>query len=120
MRRRHGYFRTTGWIFELQEHKADTAVAMVDLTDWRLRGQERYLKGVSLLRQAYQRYAPNPSWDHDHCAFCHTKFMVEDLPGVLHEGYCTLDQHRWICTTCFDDFREYFDWKLADTSGVVV
>jgi hypothetical protein len=40
--------------------------------------------------------------------------MVEDHPGVLHEGYCTPDQYRWICLTCFDDFREYFGWTLTE------
>lgn len=58
---------------------------MADTSDWRLQGQERYLKGVALALRKYQRFAPNPSWDHDHCEFCGAKFMVEDLPDVLHE-----------------------------------
>jgi hypothetical protein len=81
--------------------------------DWRLTGQEGYLRGVTLVRRRYRRYRKNPEWDHDHCEFCWAKFMIEDYPGVLHEGYATLDDYRWICDRCFDDFKELFDWKLA-------
>jgi hypothetical protein len=88
----------------------------VDTNDWRLQGQERYLKGVTLTLRKYERYAPNPSWDHDHCEFCGAKFMVEDVPDVLHEGYCTADQYRWICVGCFTDFREHFEWKVEETA----
>ena len=86
---------------------------MVDDSDWRLHGQEKYLKGASLVRRTYRAYAKNPKWDHDHCDFCGAKFMVEDHPDVLHEGYATLDDYHWICETCFQDFRERFLWTLA-------
>jgi hypothetical protein len=33
--------------------------------------------------------------------------------GDCHEGYTTDDQYRWICDTCFVDFRERFDWTVA-------
>jgi hypothetical protein len=79
--------------------------------DWRLQGQEKYLQGVTLAFRTYRRYLHNPSWDHDHCEFCWAKFM-EDVPDALHEGYCTLDEDRWICPDCFRDFRERFDWTL--------
>jgi len=51
----------------------------MEQNDWRLGGQDRYLKGVTLLRRAYTRY--REGWDHDHCAFCWAKFMVEDGPA---------------------------------------
>ena len=57
---------------------------MVDEPDWRLRNRENYLKGVTLVRRPYRRYPPDTTWDHDHCAFCWAKFMVEDYPDVLH------------------------------------
>jgi hypothetical protein len=85
---------------------------MVDPRDWRLQGQERYLKGVALALRKYERYAANADWDHDHCEFCGAKFMVEDVADVLHEGYCTADQYRWICVGCFNDFRAHFEWKV--------
>jgi hypothetical protein len=86
---------------------------MIDPDDWRLTGQEKYLQGVELCYRKYRRYPANPDWDHDHCEFCWAKFMVEDYPDVLHEGYCTLDEYRWICPNCFDDFREKFQWQVV-------
>ena len=83
---------------------------MVEANDWRLRNQQTYLHGVSLVHRAYQ---PLPGNDHDHCAFCWAKFMLEDSPKILHEGYATLDSSHWICDQCFDDFGDMFDWKLS-------
>ena len=85
-----------------------------DKTDWRLQGQERYLSGVQLLRQSYGGSQTGPSGEHEHCEFCFPKFMVENVPDALHEGYCTLDGDRWICANCFADFRERFHWELVD------
>lgn len=79
--------------------------------DWRLQGQERYLAAAVLFRAKWTR--PRQSWDHDHCAFCWAKFMEEDLPDVLHDGYTTADQRHWICPQCFEDFRERFQWSLS-------
>ena len=87
---------------------------MTKASDWRLRGQENYLTGVTLVHRPYRRYAANPKWDHDHCAFCWEKFMVDDHPDVLHEGYATLDDYHWICERCFQDFREQFRWTVVD------
>jgi hypothetical protein len=86
---------------------------MVDRSDWRLTNQEAYLKGATLVRRRYRRYAKNADWDHDHCEFCWAKFMMEDHPDVLHEGYATLDDYHWICPACFEDFKEQFEWVLT-------
>ncbi len=78
--------------------------------DWRLTNQERYLRGVTLVRQ---RYAPaNPENDHDHCEFCFAKFMVSGEDGSLLEGYSTLDRQRWVCSECFNDFSSRFAWRV--------
>jgi hypothetical protein len=82
--------------------------------DWRLQGQERYLTRAQLVRRTYRRSRTSVDWDHDHCEFCGTKFMVEDVPDVLHEGYCTLDEYRWICERCFGHFRAQFLWEVVD------
>ena len=86
---------------------------MTDKADWRLQGQERYLKGATLIHRRYRRYPKNPERDHDHCAFCWAKFMVEDHPGVLHIGYATTDDYHWICEGCFEDFKEMFGWQVV-------
>jgi hypothetical protein len=83
---------------------------MADQTDWRIQGREKYLKGVTLRWKVYTEFSPH--WDHDHCEFCWAKFMNNDLPELLREGYVTLDGDRWICKKCYDDFREMFDWKV--------
>ncbi len=85
---------------------------MVDENDWRLTGQEKYLKGVTLYWREYTRWSE--SWEHDHCEFCWAKFMVEDYPDVLHEGYTTEDNYRWICKKCFEDFKDIFNWIIRD------
>ena len=84
--------------------------------DWRLQGQERYLKGATLVRRSYRRYARNPEWDHDHCEFCSAKFMAEDHPDVLHSEYATEDDYRWICDQCYEDFGERFEWKVLQVA----
>jgi len=90
---------------------------MADAGDWRLRGQERYLRGADLYWRAYRRFGGNPEWDHDQCSFCWAKFMVEDHPDVLHEGYCTLDEYHWICSRCFDTFKDLFGWRTIPVLG---
>jgi len=88
---------------------------MREENDWRLQGQETYLKGVQLWWKTYTRYSE--SWEHDHCEFCWAKFMVEDVPDVLHEGYATEDNYRWICEQCFEDFKDLFGWEVMRVRG---
>ena len=85
--------------------------------DPRLGGQDRFLKSVTLVRRPYTRYPKNPNWEHDHCAFCWAKFMVDDQPGVLHEGYATEDEYHWVCLTCFADFRDMFEWRVREAGA---
>ena len=82
--------------------------------DWRLTNQERYLKNVTLY---WERYHPtNPNNDHDHCEFCLAKFMDDEYPDTLHEGYTTLDGYRWVCRACFEDFKDLFLWQVKQPS----
>ena len=60
------------------------------------RGEE-YLEGERV--QAF--------W-HEHCEFCWEK-LTTDMDT---DFYCTEDFYRWICPTCFQDFREKFQWKV--------
>ena len=81
--------------------------------DWRLQGQEKYLQGIALVHRLYRQNPKNPDWDHDHCEFCWAKFSLT-APDALREGYASQDDYRWICTTCFTDFRERFAWKVVE------
>ena len=84
----------------------------VDSSDWRLQGQEKYLKDKTL---HFIKYSDRKTkTDHDHCEFCSAKFSDNDIDD-LHTGFSTLDDYRWICETCFNDFKEIFNFKLSDS-----
>ncbi|MCI0341569.1 MAG: hypothetical protein L0216_10555 [Planctomycetales bacterium] len=87
---------------------------MPDPGDWRLAGQERYLKGVEVCRWTYRQDPKNAKWDHDHCSFCWAKFSLDGRPQTLREGWSTLDEYHWICDRCFADFKELFEWHVVD------
>ena len=78
--------------------------------DWRLMGQEKYLKGSKLKFGNYGDVMQKS--DHDHCEFCFAKFMVHPYPDTLQEGYYTLDKYRWICKTCYEDFKSIFLFEV--------
>jgi len=81
---------------------------MKELNDWRLQGQERYLKSAVLF---YKNYADRKTQtDHDHCEFCWAKFS-DTIPDALRSGYTTIDNYRWICLQCFNDFKEMFQFQ---------
>lgn len=79
--------------------------------DWRLTNQENYLKGKSLKLKIYTK--SSEEWDHDHCEFCLEKFMEPSNTGTQHQGYTTEDNYYWICTTCYEDFKEKFNWQVT-------
>ena len=79
--------------------------------DWRLQGQENYLTGAILgFKQYSQRKTKT---DHDHCEFCWAKFS-DTIPETLKAGYATSEDYRWICTTCFEDFKVSFQFKKQE------
>ena len=80
----------------------------IDSNDWRLQGQEKYLRGAVLEKKMYQPY--RVGWEHDHCEFCGAEFSLEN-PGALRVGYASLDNYRWICEVCFEDFKDMFEWR---------
>lgn len=78
---------------------------MANWDDWRLRGQEDYLKNQKFVFQKYSSI--NGKSLHAHCEFCWHKFMenpegVEDCSDC---GYCSIDNRYWICEDCFADFK---------------
>jgi len=90
---------------------------MREENDWRLMAQERFLEGVALKRMIWKQSYDN--WDHDHCEFCFAE--ISEYDGVLHEGYCTLDEYHWICEECFEDFKDMFHWSVeSDVKKMIV
>jgi hypothetical protein len=80
------------------------------MSDWRLQGQERFLKSVQLVKKHYRKH--RNGWDHDHCEFCGAK--LSEHPGDLNFGYVSTDDYHWVCENCFNDFREEFQWTVVD------
>jgi hypothetical protein len=88
---------------------------MVSADDWRLQGQEKYLKKGEIWY--YKNYADRiTSTDHDHCEFCGTRFSVT-VPDDLKFGYTSDHDYRWLCTECFEDFKEMFQFKVDNPSN---
>ncbi len=69
------------------------------------------LRGAELKWQAYKM--PKPTWDHDHCEFCWEKFMEPGNSGTLHEGYYCESEETWICSTCFEEQKAEYQWKVV-------
>lgn len=76
--------------------------------DWRLQGQEKYLQDKVFIKKKYQKF--NDKWEHDHCEFCWEKFSEENS-NDLKIGFATLDNYRWICEKCFNDFKVHLNLK---------
>lgn len=75
------------------------------MEDWRLTNQKDYLFGKTLQKSKYQSY--RQGWEHDHCAFC-----SERIDKDTEEAYCTEDKYFWICSECYEDFKDMFEWKV--------
>ena len=81
---------------------------MIQQDDWRLQGQE-WLREELLRFESY--HPPRKGFEHDHCEFCWTPFRTVMQEGTRCEGFRTED-HRWICESCYEDFKLIFDWRL--------
>ena len=80
------------------------------MEDWRLQGQEKYLKEKILQKKTYEK--PRPDWDHDHCEFCWQKIAEknDNIKDSIHEGYYDESINKWVCPGCFEDFKNSFNW----------
>ena len=70
-------------------------------------GQDKYLKEIKLKFSQFN----GSIREHDHCEFCFAKFSNNE--NDLHQGYCSLDKYHWICEMCYNDFKDYFQWKVV-------
>jgi hypothetical protein len=77
--------------------------------DWRLQGQERFLKRADFRWATYVPY--REGWDHDHCEFCGVKFSMRS--DECNAGYVTKDGYHWVCERCYEDFKSLFEWKVS-------
>tara|TARA_Y100000768_G_scaffold388444_1_gene384398 strand:+ start:9526 stop:9894 length:369 start_codon:yes stop_codon:yes gene_type:complete len=77
--------------------------------DWRLQGQEEYLKGVPLVFKKWRK--PREEWDHDHCEFCWAKFAEFEGDDIHRSGFADEDNNHWVCEKCYNDFKVRFEWN---------
>ena len=76
-------------------------------------GQETWLIGRPLRWSAW--FTNSPQNDHDHCEFCTGEFGAVKSDHVeFVTGYVTADDNdHWICSPCFEDFRDRFGWTVV-------
>ena len=77
------------------------------MDDWRLTGQEQYLKNKRLKSVTNKDIQSKGANWHEHCEFC-----MNIISKSTTLCYCTEDEYRWICPKCFLDFKEMFEWTL--------
>ena len=81
--------------------------------DWRLSTYDGDLDGAEF---ALKKFVSTPTNDHEHCVFCWQKITDLDIEDCEKEGYCTMDeqteQSQWVCKTCFNDFKDMFNFKV--------
>ena len=84
---------------------------MIEENDWRLRGQEEYMKDLKFKYISFT--AKKGGSLHAHCEFCWHKFMEyhENFEESSNEGYCSIDEKYWVCNECFEDFKDVFSWS---------
>jgi hypothetical protein len=82
--------------------------------DWRLTGQESYLRGRALRFARWTSY--RPGWDHDHCDFCFAEISGDTTGHAdYNEAWVTAtDGYTWVCPECFNDFRKRFRWHVVE------
>jgi hypothetical protein len=92
-----------------------------DRNDWRLDiggGPEMY--GVTLYWRTFTKLRDD--WDHEHCEFCFAKFVESHesfaTASTLSEGFVIPDGYKWVCSTCFEDFKEHFSWIVSDNEVI--
>ena len=81
--------------------------------DWRLTNQDKFFRNAKLIFSKYT--TKSERWNHDHCEFCFETFCESsfNIKDSIDEGYCTLDSYHWICETCYEDFKEMFNWTIV-------
>ena len=79
------------------------------MNDWRITNQKKYLDKVHIIKSNISQF---PEKDHEHCCFCWAKFGNDF--DMLKYGYCTIDHNHWICETCYNDFKEMFEWTVEE------
>ena len=76
--------------------------------DWRITGQESYLKGKHLHHMRFSRSFCTE--DYDQCEFCWRVFDKD----IVNPEMAYFDGKHWICEECYKDFKDYFQWTVEE------
>lgn len=50
--------------------------------------------------------------EHEHCTMCGTKFS--ERTKDLHLGYVTKDGIHWVCSECFEYYKQEYGWSCVE------
>lgn len=78
--------------------------------DWRIMGQEGYLRKKRLQHRYFNRSLCVE--DFDQCEFCWDCF--DDDPAHPMMAYFEPINKHWICEECYNDFKSHFDWTVKE------
>ena len=78
--------------------------------DWRIMGQESYLLGKKLQYRRYDRSICRE--DYLQCEFCWDLFDKDPEHPLM--AYFEPEGKYWICSRCFNDFKEHFLWTISE------
>jgi hypothetical protein len=84
-------------------------------SDPRLFGQRLPDRGSVFTLTRYEQ--PPPKFgDHHHCSFCFRRIAAVEAGynDSVEFGYKTENETDWICTKCFEDFKDQFEWTVEN------
>ena len=70
--------------------------------------RKEYLHHIKLCRKLFS-FKDN---EHYHCELCWARFSKNN--SDLHLGYFDNISKSIICTECYDNFKDLFDWKVVE------
>jgi hypothetical protein len=80
-------------------------------TDHELLERLAYLRGAVWSWVTWS--SPSEQWDHDHCVVCWARFGGAWLAeGYAAAGPAGQPEYHWLCSSCFRDRRDLFDWTV--------
>ena len=78
--------------------------------DWRIAGQESYLKNKVLQHRLFDRSICVE--DYTQCEFCWALFDKDKDNPIM--AYFQPDEKVWVCEECFNDFNRFFHWTVEE------
>lgn len=81
--------------------------------DWRIMGQEGYLKDKKLQHMKFNRAMCTE--DNDQCDFCYSLLDGDNQDASY--AYFEPITKSWICERCYKDFKDHFNWITEEANN---